>query len=265
MSTRQVIAAAGGAGAGIAGGLIGLGGAEFRVPLLAGVLRVPLRELVPLNLAVSLCVVLAALPLRLFSAEAALDTRYLPLAAAMAGGAVAAAWFGAGLLGRMDAGRLRDLIRLLLVVLGVILLLEAVFPLSGRGLFTGGLLQQVLVGPVIGLGIGLVSSLLGVAGGELIIPALVLGFGVPVKAAGTLSILISMPAMIVGLLRYQRLALVVSDSSRRYFRPLMFGSIAGALLGASLVGLVPAAALKAVLGVLLVWSAWKAVPAQKKG
>jgi len=39
--------------------------------------------------------------------------------------------------------------------------------------------------------IGLVSSVLGVAGGELIVPTLVFGFGADIKTAGTASLLIS--------------------------------------------------------------------------
>jgi uncharacterized membrane protein YfcA len=54
-----------------------------------------------------------------------------------------------------------------------------------------------------GVIIGAVSTMLGVAGGELIIPTLVLLFGVPVKAAGTTSLLISIPMMLVALARHR--------------------------------------------------------------
>jgi hypothetical protein len=48
----------------VLGGLIGLGGAEFRLPVLVGPLGHPPRRAVPLNLAVSLATIAAALAVR---------------------------------------------------------------------------------------------------------------------------------------------------------------------------------------------------------
>jgi len=42
------------------GGLIGLGGAEFRLPVLAGPLGYPTRQAVPLDLAISMVTLMAA-------------------------------------------------------------------------------------------------------------------------------------------------------------------------------------------------------------
>ena len=55
---------AGGAVIGALGGLIGLGGAEFRLPLLIGAFRFPALQAVILNKAMSLIVVASALPFR---------------------------------------------------------------------------------------------------------------------------------------------------------------------------------------------------------
>src|SRR5215218_8415148 len=49
---------------GLLGGLIGLGGAEFRLPVLAGVFGYAARRAVALNLAISLITVLGALLIR---------------------------------------------------------------------------------------------------------------------------------------------------------------------------------------------------------
>ena len=56
---------AGGAGVGLLGGLVGLGGAEFRLPLLLGLFGFVALAAVIVNKAMSLAVVLAALPARL--------------------------------------------------------------------------------------------------------------------------------------------------------------------------------------------------------
>ena len=53
-----------GAPIGLLGGLIGLGGAEFRLPVLAGVFRYAARRAVALNLAISLVTVVSALLIR---------------------------------------------------------------------------------------------------------------------------------------------------------------------------------------------------------
>ena len=53
-----------GMGVGTLGGLIGLGGAEFRLPLLIGLFRFGPLEAVIVNKAMSLIVVASALPLR---------------------------------------------------------------------------------------------------------------------------------------------------------------------------------------------------------
>jgi hypothetical protein len=64
-ATRSAPAAfAGGAVIGALGGLIGLGGAEFRLPLLIGAFRFAALQAVILNKAMSLVVVASALPFR---------------------------------------------------------------------------------------------------------------------------------------------------------------------------------------------------------
>ncbi|MDR7415987.1 MAG: hypothetical protein QN193_03510 [Armatimonadota bacterium] len=49
---------------GVLGGLIGLGGAEFRLPTPVGLLGYPVRQTIPPNLAVSLLTLAASLAVR---------------------------------------------------------------------------------------------------------------------------------------------------------------------------------------------------------
>lgn len=62
---RPASAFAAGAAVGTLGGLVGLGGAEFRLPILLSLFRFAPLEAVILNKAMSLVVVAAALPFRL--------------------------------------------------------------------------------------------------------------------------------------------------------------------------------------------------------
>lgn len=116
----------------------------------------------------------------------------------------------------------------------------------------------VLVAAACGVVIGLVSSLLGVAGGELIIPVFILLFSVDVKLAGSMSMLVGMPTIAVGMLRHfgPGSMLRAGDVWRSTILPLRAGSVVRAILGALALGLVPSQALKIGLGIILIWSAW---------
>lgn len=258
LKAMVVPTAAVGFAVGVAGGLIGLGGAELRLPYLVGVLLVEPRAAVPLNLAVSLVTVLAALPVRLGASDPAALLPWLAAAASFALGAVVAAYAGAGWLGRIPDEALRRAIGGLLILLGLVLLLEAAVPLVPSGLLPPAVGIRLVSGLGSGLIIGTISSLLGVAGGDVIIPTLVLGYGVPIELAGTLSLLISLPAITVGVLRHWR-AGAFQDSARSKFviLPLAFGALCGAPVGGWLAAAAPAGLIKVLLGGLLIWSAWK--------
>jgi uncharacterized protein len=243
---------------GIAGGLIGLGGAELRLSYLVGVLLLAPRAAVPVNLAVSLITVLASLPVRLGSVDSAALMPWLPVVLAITVGAMLAAYVGAGWLRRIPTAALARIIGALLVFLGVVLLIEAALPLVPAGALPGDLSPRIAAGVVFGLVIGTISSLLGVAGGEVIIPTLVTGYGAPIALAGTLSLLISAPTIIVGMLRHWRAgALADAATSRFVILPLALGALFGAPLGGLLAACTPAALIKTILGSLLIWSAWK--------
>jgi hypothetical protein len=82
---------------------------------------------------------------------------------------------------------------------------------------------------------GVISSLLGVPGGELIIPTLVFVFGVGILLAGTLSLLISLPTILRGLYRQFTLGTVLRgrDDAVGLALPMAAGSAVGALGGGS--------------------------------
>jgi uncharacterized protein len=249
-------ACGGGAAVGALGGLIGLGGAEFRLPLLIGWFGLSARVAVPLNLLVSLTTVAAALLGRLLFLDPNSLSTYWVEILTIGTGSMTAAWIGAGWLAGMSDRRLERVIAMLLLVIAGILIGETLVPAAPSLALTDEPALRLALGLGCGIVIGIVSSLLGVAGGELIIPVLVLLFAVDIKTAGTASLIISLPTVAVGLARYWRGGAFDDRAPlREVALPMALGSIAGASLGAALAGLAPAAALKSTLGVLLAISA----------
>jgi uncharacterized membrane protein YfcA len=97
-----------------------------------------------------------------------------------------------------------------------------------------------------------VASLLGVAGGELLIPTLIILFGVDVKLAGSLSLAISLPTMIVGFGRSSRdSTFSVLRTNGRFVAAMAVGSVVGFFVGAQLLGVVSGAVLLPILAVVL--------------
>jgi uncharacterized membrane protein YfcA len=106
--------------------------------------------------------------------------------------------------------------------------------------------------------IGVVASLLGVAGGELLIPTLVLLFGADVKLAGSLSLAVSLPTMLVGFTRYSRdQSFSVLGRNKAFLFVMATGSIVGTFIGGHLLGIVPEPILLPLLTAILVLSAFK--------
>ena len=243
---------------GVLGGLIGLGGAEFRLPVLAGTLGYQVRQAVPLNLAVSLITIIASLAIRgkTLSFDAVIPL--LPVLLSLITGAIVTAFFGALLAGRLSNEQLERAILVLLVLIGVALIIESFLPQTIPALLPPDLIWRVPAGILFGLAIGLVSSLLGVAGGEVIIPTLIFAFGADFKTAGTASLLVSLPTVFVGLVQYaNRGAFSDRSSLKNTVAPMGVGSVIGAFSGGLLVGLIPASVLKFMLGIILNISAFR--------
>ena len=117
---------------------------------------------------------------------------------------------------------------------------------------------QAIVGTSAGFVIGVVASLLGVAGGELLIPTLILLFGADIKLAGSLSLAISLPTMLAGFTRYSRdRSFAVLGRNPLFVLVMAAGSVMGSFIGGWLLGIVPGHILLPLLAAILLVSAMK--------
>ena len=246
----------GGIGVGTLGGLIGLGGAEFRLPLLLGVFAFGPLEAVIINKAMSLIVVASALPFRIGTTSVAVVTNQWTVILNLLAGSLIGAWVGASWVIKLKAETLYRVIAVLLVVIAAILMVGHVAEGVGHPMFAGWI--QISAGVGAGFAIGVVAALLGVAGGELLIPTLILLFGIDVKLAGSLSLAVSLPTMLVAFTRYSRDSSFAVLLHNRWFVAIMaVGSIVGSFIGALLLGVVPGSVLLPALAVILLISAVK--------
>jgi uncharacterized membrane protein YfcA len=209
-----------------------------------------------INKAMSLAVVLTALPARLVAVPFAALAPHWPVAVNLLAGSLAGAWAGASWAIRMRARTLYRVLAALLVLMAAALVLShlagaaSALPLPGA--------VQVVVGLVAGFGIGVVAAIMGVAGGELLIPTIVLLFGVDIKLAGSLSLAVSLPTMIVAFARYSRdRSFGVLRGNGRFVVTMTAGSVVGTLLGALLLGVVPDPVLVPALALILLISSVK--------
>jgi uncharacterized membrane protein YfcA len=261
----QVVARRGGASAfgtgaiiGTLGGLIGLGGAEFRLPLLISAFRFAALEAIILNKATSLVVVATALPFRASTVGLDEVAANWPIIANLLAGSLLGAWVGASWATKLRAATLYRTIAVLLVAIAAVLVFGHDPASTGAPDMSG--VPLIAAGVVAGFIIGIVASLLGVAGGELLIPTLILLFGADVKLAGSLSLAVSLPTMLVGFARYsQDQSFAVLGRNSRFLLIMALGSVAGAFVGGQLLGL-PLLAVILVISAIKVWRhAWRSM------
>lgn len=253
---RPAAALAGGTIIGALGGLIGLGGAEFRLPLLLSVFRFPPLEAIILNKATSLIVVASALVFRTNSIPLSDVTAHIDVVLNLLLGSLVGAWLGATWATRMHSSTLYKVIAILLVAIAIVLMFG--HDVSGGAVPAIDGWRLWIAGASAGLVIGIVASLLGVAGGELLIPTLVLLFGIDIKLAGSLSLAVSLPTMMVGFARYSGdQSFAVLSRYKAFLIWIAMGSILGTFIGAVLLGYTSPTILLPLLSLILLISAVK--------
>lgn len=249
------LAFAAGAMVGVLGGMIGLGGAEFRLPLLIGVFGFVALQAVIVNKALSLIVVLTALPARLLGVPLGAITDHWGIILNLLAGSLLGAWAGASWATHMRTRTLYRVLAVLLLLIAALLVGTHLGEVRATGIHGG---WQIVAGIVAGFGVGIVAALMGVAGGELLIPTIVLLYGIDIKIAGSLSLAVSLPTMLVAFARYSRdQSFAVLAANKKFVIVMAAGSVVGTIIGGLLLGVVANVVLIPLLAGLLVLSSVK--------
>jgi uncharacterized membrane protein YfcA len=232
---------------GAAAGMIGIGGGEFRIPVLLHVLHLPVRIAAGANTIIGLAVVALAAVRRLPAHE--WEEGQALVAGTMAVASLAGAWLGAKLANCVPVKPLKAFVITYLMLVGTWMVTEAFLHADYVLLDPTGL-AQFLLAATTGFAIAAVSGSLGVAGGEMRIPALMYLFALPIKQAGTVSLIVSIPTLAASAVAYRSMG-HIPNRVLAVSAIMGAGSLIGVLLGAALLPYVDKHLLKGVLGAIL--------------
>ena len=235
---------------GVLSGFTGVGGGEYRAPVLLTLLG-RVRWVIAANLLIGLFVAVFNV---VFRQAWTLNLDVLLIALLLVPTSLPGAWVGAVITNRISTSVLKGLLAGILVATGLRLIL---FEVQLGGAFSFDPLRIALA-LALGFGLGLISGLLGVAGGEYRIPALILLFGVPTVFAGTLSSLASIPVQFIGLLKHRNLG-HTGASTFRLGAVMGATSVVGVALGVLFLGRATEAFVTQVLGLAMILAAVRIV------
>jgi uncharacterized protein len=236
---------------GIAAGFVGVGGGEFRIPVLIRVLRLSVHTAAGVNLLVGLFTVALSAYRRL--GQRTISDEAVTLAWAMGIASIAGAVIGVASRKRIAVRPLIRIVRVYLIVAGAWMLYESIWHAHHVLADPQGMTRWMLAATA-AFAIAAVRGVMGVAGGEMRIPVLLYLFSVPIIEAGTLSLLVSIPNVACGAITDRRLG-GIRGSALRVALVMGIGSAVGVLAGAALVPYANRETIKGVLGVVLLMAA----------
>jgi uncharacterized protein len=235
---------------GVAAGMIGVGGGEFRIPVLLHVLRLPVRVAAGANTIIGLAVVVLGAIRRLPQYEWREGDGAIAITMTFA--SIVGAWLGARMANRVPLKPLKAFVATYLALVGVWMIVEA-FLHAEHALIDPSGTTRIVLSTIIGFAIAVVSGSLGVAGGEMRIPALMYLFAMPIREAGTLSLVVSIPTVAASAAAYRRLG-HIPNQVLGVACIMGAGSLIGVLFGAALLPYVDKHVLKGILGAILLFA-----------
>lgn len=234
---------------GMAAGFIGVGGGEFRLPVLVDVLGYPLKAAGGINLVVGLFTVGLSISRRWGSLTWTHDAALVLVMAAVS---VIGAAIGTIGRERLPVRPLTIAVCLYLACIGLWMLYEAL-TLGEHVLLAPVGVTRLVLAAVVAWAIAVVSGGLGLAGGELRIPALLYLFAMPIQTAGAISLMVSVPTLAAGAFTDRRIG-GLPNHAVRVAALMGLASVIGVFVGTALLRYANQAAIKGALGVVLLLS-----------
>ena len=210
--------------------------------------------MIPLNLIISLITSGSSFLVRWQSGLLPLSS--IPLSASMIIGSIGGGFLGSKISNKVSVRKLEAFLALILSIVIIRLLVELLVEGEPTRVFPEHL--ELAFVAVFGLGIGLIAGSVGVAGGEYRIPVLMYLFGSPIKIAGTISQLVSVPTVVISMLKHNRDQII--DRRLLWVGATMGGgSLVGVLLSGLVILDIPDALLETVFILILTYTVVKLV------
>lgn len=204
------------------GGLFGFGGGAVMIPLMTWLGRLSQHKAHGTSLAA--IIFTAVVGAGTYFLHGAVDWK---IAAILAASAILFARFGALYAHSLSERKLRKAFGLFLSIVSVLVVLKGLLPGSGH---PQSLWANLLIFLSTGAGAGFLAGMMGVGGGIVMIPPMVLLAGMSQHLAQGTSLLAMIPASVSGALTHYRLGNVQTD--------LLWGLLSGAVIGGYLGGTV---------------------------
>jgi hypothetical protein len=245
--------------AGLAGGLLGVGGGFIMVPLQTIWTHTPVRRATGTSLTAIVPIAIAGAAVYYF----AKGTPQLNLKVAffVMIGSSAGAIAGSRLAQLVPERALRMLVSAVVLVAGVIELYNGIIggPASSTTSPVPNLTAYLLM-LLVGVAIGTLSGLSGIGGGVLLVPVLAIGFGIGQRVAQGTSLLAVLPTAAFGALVHHRQGDVDLGAAGR----MALAGAPAALVGGVLALWLPQRALAALFGLVLAVLAVRLWPAREE-
>ena len=247
-----LVAALAGFGAGLAGGLFGVGGGIVLVPVLTAFFGLSQHQAHGTSLAAVAATALAGIVVYGLAGHVA----WLP-AALMAVSGAFTAQLGARLAARTDRNRLSLAFALFILVVGVRILWRAPVTSAEPAIVGGPFAGPVGIAAALAVGgaIGLLAGFMGVGGGVLAVPVLTLLFGMSQQTAQGTSLALILGSAPFGAVEHARLGNVV----HRLLPGLMVGALLGTPLASWAAQRLPQATLARGFAIFLIANALRMV------
>jgi hypothetical protein len=240
-----------GLAAGFFGGLVGLGGGVIMIPLMVSILKLSQHTAHGTSLvALVFTGIMGAIT---YALNGSVD---LVASILLASTAVFTARAGAYFASALPEWKLKRAFGGFLIVVSLLLLLKPYLPHVGRPV-TGWVETVILLAT--GIFTGFLSGMMGVGGGTIMVPSMVLLAGYTQYMAQGCSLLAMVPVGIAGAYSHWRLGNVTGN----ILPGLIAGILAGTYLGGSLAHFLPEAALRVIFSAVLIWTGVRYLRAPK--